>query len=110
MALFAMIPFLGTALVWVPGALYLFYMSETTQAFILLVWGVLVVSTVDNLLRPLFISGGGKVHLLIVFIGVVGGLAAWGILGLFMGPLVVTLFVFLLESYRTMWKTFFLSR
>ena len=110
MALFAMIPFLGTALVWVPGALYLFYMSETTQALVLLAWGVLVVSMVDSLLRPLFISGGGKVHLLIVFIGVIGGLAAWGILGLFMGPLVVTLFVFLLESYRTMWKTFFVSR
>jgi len=71
---------------------------------------VLVVSMVDSLLRPIFISGGGKVHLLIVFIGVIGGLAAWGILGLFMGPLVVTLFVFLLESYRTMWKTFFVSR
>jgi len=109
MALFAMIPFLGTALIWVPGALYLFYISEMTQGLVLLAWGVLVVSMVDSFLRPLFISGGGKVHLFIVFIGVIGGLAAWGILGLFMGPLVLTLFIFLLESYRTMWKTWIAS-
>ncbi len=45
-------------------------------------------------------------HLLIVFIGVLGGLAAWGFLGLFMGPLVICLFAFLLESYRIMWKAY----
>ncbi len=108
MALFAMIPLLGTALVWVPGAIYLFYTSSTMSAVILLAWGVLVVSMVDTLMRPMFISEGAQVHLLIVFVGVIGGVASWGILGLFMGPLVVTLFVFLLDYYRTSWRTMFL--
>ena len=44
----------------------------------------------------------------IVFVGVIGGVAAWGLLGLFMGPLVVTMFVFLLDNYRTMWRALFL--
>ena len=107
MALFAMVPLLGTALVWVPGAIYLFYTSEALNAAVLIAWGILVVSMVDTLMRPMFISGEANVHLLIVFVGVIGGVAAWGILGLFMGPLVVTLFVFLLENYRTMWRNLF---
>lgn len=104
MMLLAMIPFVGTALLWGPAGGYLLYLGDVTHGAILLLWGVFVVSMVDNFIRPFFISGEGKVHLLIVFIGVVGGLAAWGFLGLFMGPLVISLFVFLLESYRTMWK------
>ncbi len=108
MALFAMIPLLGTALVWVPGAIYLFYTAEPINAVVLIAWGVLVVSMVDTLMRPMFISGEARVHLLIVFVGVIGGVAAWGLLGLFMGPLVVTMFVFLLDNYRTMWRALFL--
>lgn len=104
MVFFAMIPFLGTALVWIPGSAYLFAISDITAGIILLAWGTLVISMVGRFLRPIFISGGGNTHFFVVFIGVVGGLAAWGILGLFMGPLVVSLFVFLLENYRVMWK------
>ena len=104
MVFFALIPFLGTAFVWIPGALYLLLLGETTQAVILLAWGALVVGTVGRVLKPIFISGGGKIHFFIVFIGVIGGLAAWGILGLFVGPLVLTLFAFLLENYRLMWR------
>ncbi len=104
MVFFALIPFLGTAFVWIPGALYLFFAAETTQAVLLLAWGALIVGTVGRVLKPIFISGGGKIDFFIVFVGVIGGLAAWGILGLFIGPLVVTLFVFLLGNYRIMWR------
>jgi len=104
MVFFALIPFLGTAIVWVPGAAYLLAVSDITGGILLLAWGILVVSMVGRFLHPYFISGGGNAHLFIVFIGVVGGLAAWGILGLFMGPLVVSLFFFLLENYRVMWR------
>ena len=104
MVFFALIPFLGTAFVWIPGALYLFFAAETTQAVVLLAWGALIVGTVGRVLKPIFISGGGKIDFFIVFVGVIGGLAAWGILGLFIGPLVVTLFVFLLGNYRIMWR------
>ena len=57
----------------------------------------------DNFLRPVFISEGSKVHILIVFVGVVGGLATLGLLGIFLGPLVMTLFFFCLDAYRKTW-------
>jgi len=100
MFLFAMIPFVGTPLVLVPGSLYLLATGEMRTGLLLLVWSLGVVSTVDNFIRPLFISEGSGAHILIVFIGVIGGLAAWGFLGIFLGPLVISLFVFFLDSYR----------
>ncbi len=106
MMFFSMIPFVGTAVIWVPGAIYLLYTGDTTKGIILLVWGAVIVGMVDNFVRPLFISGGGKTHLLVVFIGVIGGLAVWGFMGLFMGPLVLSLFIFLLDSYRRMWTAY----
>ncbi len=105
MFILAMIPFIGTPLVWGPAAVYLLLIGEIRNGLILLVWGFLVVSSVDNFIRPLFISEGSKVHILIVFIGVVGGLAAWGFLGLFLGPLILTMFVFLLDAYRQSWRS-----
>jgi predicted PurR-regulated permease PerM len=100
MFLFAMIPFVGTPLVLVPGSLYLFATGDVRTGLLLLVWSLGVVSTVDNFIRPLFISEGSGVHILIVFVGVIGGLAAWGFLGIFLGPLVISLFMFFLDSYR----------
>ena len=110
MVFLAMIPFVGTALLWVPAAGYLLFAGRVGDGVFLILWGIFAVSMADNFIRPLFISGGGKVHLLIVFIGVVGGLASWGFLGLFMGPLVLSLFAFLLESYRVAWKAHLAGR
>lgn len=109
MAVLAMFPLIGTPLVWIPGSLYLLYSGEWKGALILFIWGALVVSLIDNLVRPLIVSEGSKIHLLIIFIGVVGGLTTWGFIGLFMGPLVVSLFVFMLDNYRKQWK-FHLNR
>ncbi len=105
MMILAMIPFVGTPIIWGPGGLYLLCHGEIIEGLVLLAWGVLVVSMVDNFIRPIFISSGAKVHMLITFLGALGGLAAWGFIGLFWGPLVVSLFVFLLGSYRTLWKS-----
>lgn len=104
MFILAMIPFVGTPLIWGPGALFLMLSGDVRSGVMLLVWGVAVVSAVDNLVRPIFISEGSKVPLLVVFIGVVGGLSAWGFLGLFLGPLVLTVFIFLLDTYRLAWR------
>lgn len=110
MALLAMFPIIGTPLVWIPGALFLFYSGKWRSGIILFVWGLLVVSLIDNFLRPLFISEGSKIHILIIFIGVFGGLATWGFIGIFLGPLVISLFVFMLDTYRKEWKMHFKSR
>ena len=100
MFLFAILPFVGTPIVWGPGVIYLFMHGDTKGGLILLLWGLLIVSSIDNVLRPLFISEGSKAHILLVFVGILGGLATWGFLGLFLGPLVLSLAVFFLQMYR----------
>ncbi|HQC88118.1 MAG: AI-2E family transporter [Acetomicrobium sp.] len=100
----AMIPFVGTPFVLIPGALYLFLIGNVKESLILAFWAVLVVSTIDNLIRPLFISEGSKVHFLLVFLGVIGGISVWGFLGVFLGPIVLSLFVFFLDCYRRIWR------
>jgi len=92
-ALFALIPVIGTSIVWGPGALYLASQGAFGHAIFLVVWGVLVVGTADNVLRPLLISGRADVPTLAVFIGVVGGLSAFGFIGLFLGPIVLGLLI-----------------
>jgi predicted PurR-regulated permease PerM len=92
-ALFALIPVVGTSIVWGPGALYLATQGAFGHAIFLVVWGVLVVGTADNVLRPLLISGRADVPTLAVFIGVVGGLSAFGFIGLFLGPIILGLLI-----------------
>ena len=92
-ALFALIPIVGTSIVWGLGALYLATQGAFGHAIFLAVWGVLVVGTADNVLRPLLISGRADVPTLAVFIGVVGGLSAFGFIGLFLGPIVLGLLI-----------------
>ena len=99
MFFFAMIPFVGTPVVWVPGSIYLFMCGDKSW-MILFAWGLLVVSSIDNFIKPYFISEGSKAHILLVFIGILGGLSTWGFLGLFMGPLVLSIAYFLLDLYR----------
>jgi len=98
--LLAPVPMVGTALIWGPGAAYLFMQGETVLAGALVAWGVLVISSIDNFLRPLFISGRGKVPILLVAIGVLGGLVSFGLIGVITGPLVLALFLALFDIYK----------
>ncbi|MDR1730866.1 MAG: AI-2E family transporter [Synergistaceae bacterium] len=106
MGLLAMIPFVGTPIIWIPGAIYLFTEGKVTDCAVLLFWGVCVVSSIDNFLRPFFISEKGRISTLLVFLGAFGGLASWGFIGLFIGPLILSLSVFFLNSYRRAWKIY----
>lgn len=101
----ALIPMVGAGLVWVPGALFLAVTGDHGHAVFLAAWGVLIVSMVDNFLRPLLISGRAEVPTLAVFIGVMGGLAAFGFIGLFVGPIVLGLLVALYRYEREELKT-----
>ena len=98
--LVALIPMVGSALVWAPGALFLAARGEYGYAIFLAAWGAVVVGMVDNFLRPLLISGRADVPTLAVFVGVMGGLAAFGFIGLFVGPIVLGLLVALFR-YET---------
>jgi predicted PurR-regulated permease PerM len=91
-ALFAFIPF-GTPVVWGAASAWLLLTGETGAAIGLFLWGALVVSWVDNLIRPLVVSAAVRLHFLLVFFGVLGGLAVFGLIGLFLGPVVLAVLV-----------------
>jgi len=90
----------GAALVWAPAAIWLFAQGSPGKAIFLGLWGLILVSTADNFLRPLFIGRGVRIPTILIMVGTIGGLAAWGLIGLFIGPLVITVFQFLLEVMR----------
>jgi predicted PurR-regulated permease PerM len=89
-AFFALIPF-GTPLVWVSAGLWLLADGQYWAGVSLLLWGSLVVSWVDNIIRPWVISGATRIPFLLVFFGVLGGLARFGFIGLFLGPVVLAI-------------------
>jgi predicted PurR-regulated permease PerM len=101
MAVSALIPVVGTALIWAPGAAYLILEGDTTRGMALILWGGLVVSFVDNIIRPFFISGKGHIPVLVVAIGALGGLVSFGLLGVVLGPLVLSLFIAIFDIYKT---------
>lgn len=87
-ALFALIPF-ATPLAWGGAGLWLLFQGETAAAIGIWLWGAAVVSQIDNVLRPLFICSVGAIPFLLVLFGVLGGLLAFGLVGLFAGPIVL---------------------
>lgn len=96
-AVLSVLPVGGTAFVWGPGAAWLLLAGHTGAGVFLLIWGALIVGLADNLLRPLLISGRSEVPTLAVFVGVLGGLAAFGMVGMFLGPILISLLVALIR-------------
>ncbi|MGP1676341.1 MAG: AI-2E family transporter [Burkholderiales bacterium] len=87
-ALIALMPF-GTPFVWGALGAWLLFTGNTLEGIGLLLWGALVVSSVDNLIRPMVISSATRIPFLLVMFGVIGGLAAFGLIGMFIGPVIV---------------------
>jgi predicted PurR-regulated permease PerM len=96
-AVASFIPFVGTGLVWVPAAIYLYAQGVAWKTIFLVVWSAVVVGSADNVLRPMLVSGKGEIGTLTVFLGVLGGLAAFGFIGLFLGPVILALALTLLD-------------
>lgn len=96
----APIPFGGTALVWGPVTVYLAGIGSMGKALAMLGWGVGVVSTVDQFLRPWLIGKDVEMPVLLLVLSVLGGLALYGLLGLFVGPILVSLFMTAVQIYR----------
>jgi|GEM_PF-973223 predicted PurR-regulated permease PerM len=101
MGILSLLPIGGTALVWLPGSAWAWVDGRHGAAVFLLIWGAVVVSFVaDNLLRPILLSGAQQMSTLTVFLGVFGGIAAFGLLGIFIGPIVLALTVWLVAVMR----------
>jgi len=99
-AALALLPVGGAALVWLPGAAYLYLTGSTPSGVLLIVWGVLFVTLPDNFLKPLIIGRKAKIPTFVLFIALLGGLQAYGILGILFGPIIVTLLTVFVKIYR----------
>jgi predicted PurR-regulated permease PerM len=90
---------MGPVLIWGAAAAWLFMGSHVGAAVGMAVWGVLLVSTADNVLRPILIGGTTRIPFLLVFFGVLGGLMAFGVLGLFVGPVLLSVTFALIADF-----------
>jgi predicted PurR-regulated permease PerM len=95
---FSVIPAVGSGIVWLPAAIWLFASGEVAKGIILVVFGTVVIGMADNVLRPLLLSGRTSMHGLLVFISLMGGIGAFGFIGLVMGPVAVATLTTLLEA------------
>jgi len=93
----AMIHLIGTPLVWVPTGLYLFFWATPVKGIGMLLYGALVISTMDNIIKPIILKGAAQIHALLAFLSVLGGLYAFGAKGLIAGPVILSL---VLSAYR----------
>jgi predicted PurR-regulated permease PerM len=96
----SMVPFVGTAAVWVPGSVYLVATGAWPKAIVLAVWGAAVVSSVDNVLRPRLLAGRVRLSGLAMFVAMLGGLQAFGALGMILGPVLFATAAALLNVLR----------
>jgi predicted PurR-regulated permease PerM len=94
--LLSLLPVGGSAIVWIPAIIWLFFDQHWGHAIFLLVWG-LMLSGLDNVVRPILISGRAKISALAVFVGVLGGIPAFGAIGIIVGPVVLSLVLALIE-------------
>ena len=90
---------IGPPLVWIPAAIWLFYHGSTGWAIFLVVWGIAIVSSVDNVIKPLIISRGSNLPFILVMIGVFGGVVAFGFIGVFLGPTLLAIGFALLSDW-----------
>jgi predicted PurR-regulated permease PerM len=100
-----LLPMVGAALVWVPAAIYLFIAASVGQRpywepIVLTLWGVLVVSTIDNFVRPWVMKGKAELPAIPLLFSVLGGLQAFGFVGLVIGPLVFSLLMTIIDIYK----------
>lgn len=106
MALFSFVPVVGTGAIWFPASMYLLITGRIVAGLFLLGWGVVVVGTSDNLLRPLLAKGRMDLHPLLIFLTIFGGIAAFGVLGVILGPMIGSVFMAMVR----IWKKDFIPR
>jgi len=93
----SLVPMVGTALVWIPAVGVLLIQERLWASIFLLVWSLALVGTIDNVLKPLVVSGRAQISTLPVFLGLMGGLSAFGAIGMVLGPVIVALVIALLQ-------------
>jgi len=100
LAFICMIPIAGSFFVWLPVSIYLVMTDHWGKAILLGLWGLLVISTIDNVLRPKLIKNQTKLHELFVFFSVLGGISVFGLLGIVFGPVILAITLGLLQTFK----------
>jgi predicted PurR-regulated permease PerM len=95
------VPLLGASSIWVPATIYLFLTGAMLKGIALAIIGLFGISLIDNILKPIIIGSRTKMPILVIFFSVLGGIKLFGLIGLIMGPLVIALFVSVIEIFRT---------
>jgi len=98
-ALFSLLP-AGGPIAWLPAVAYLLIQARYLHAVLLFLWGAAVVSSADNVLRPVIIGGRTEIPTVFLFFGILGGLQAYGFLGVFLGPILIALLVAFIRIFR----------
>ncbi|UCD35416.1 MAG: AI-2E family transporter [Nitrospiraceae bacterium] len=99
MAIFSLVPLFGCTTIWLPTGLYLLLSGSYAKGIGFLIYCALLIATIDNIIKPLVIGGRTKLHTLLVFFSVLGGINFLGFLGFILGPLIAALCLSLLEIY-----------
>lgn len=102
MAVSSFLPLVGTSIIWVPACIYLYFQGAVGKAIVLAVIGIAGISTIDNFLRPIIIGQRTRLPFILIFFSVLGGIKYFGLIGFVLGPLVLAVFLSILEIFRSM--------
>ena len=102
MTVCAVLPAVGAAIVWVPAAIWLVLAGSWVKGVVLALFGTLVLTNVDNVVRPLMLSGTARMSTLVLIVSLLGGVSAFGFIGIVLGPVVGAVFTALVETYAMM--------
>jgi predicted PurR-regulated permease PerM len=105
MILMSIIPVVGSAIIWVPAGIIMLLIGSVWQGFLILAVGALVISTVDNLLRPVLVGRDVEMHPLLIFLSTIGGIALFGFSGFVIGPVITALLIALWDMYEKFYQT-----
>lgn len=100
MTLLAVIPYLGSFVIWAPAAAYMALQGDWGKAALLVGWGAIVVGTIDNVVYPMLVRDQLRQHTAIAMVGILGGIAVFGMTGIVLGPVIITVMMFLLDTWR----------
>ncbi len=89
----SVVPAVGSALIWVPAGIIMLLLGNIWQGITILIFGAVVISSVDNLLRPVFVGRDTQMHALLIFLSTLGGIAVFGFSGFILGPVIASLFL-----------------
>lgn len=105
MIVLSIIPAIGSGLVWAPVGIIMIFTGNVWQGIFILIFGSVVISSIDNILRPKLVGGDTAIHPLLVFFATLGGIISFGIMGFIIGPVIMALFLALWDIYGREFKT-----